>query len=91
MSTSLEILRSDLIAKARARHGANIRPTAGRSSLNQCFSVFNGKLVLWYNDESASTHIEAAHLSTAQSAAHTAGSAFPNTNDVPQPPTTHPN
>ena len=59
---SLVLLKSALIERARRKHG-KIKPCAGCATLEECFSVYNNELLLWYNDLSIdSTHLEHAPL-----------------------------
>ena len=49
--------KSQLIKQARKRHG-KIYPTRRKRNLMECFTVIDGKLILWYNTGDNSTHIE---------------------------------
>jgi hypothetical protein len=55
-------LKSALIARARKKHG-NIAPCGGCTSLDECFSIDENELLLWYNDLTIdSTHLERVPL-----------------------------
>lgn len=61
--TNIEHLKQTLIETAKVRHGQDITPCSGRPSLDECFSIINGRLYLWYNDaKTGSTHIVSADL-----------------------------
>ena len=47
---------NEMLAKAKAKHGPNIRPCHGKS-WKECLTEDLGRIIFWYNDENGSTHI----------------------------------
>lgn len=54
---TLDEVKADMINEARQKHGADIFPTARRSSLAECFNVFNDCFVFWFNLPNGSTSV----------------------------------
>lgn len=52
----MEDLKKTLIAEANSKF-QNIAPCRGPEDFSECFTVHNGKLVLWFNVEGNSTRI----------------------------------
>ncbi len=44
-----------LIAAAQIRHGQHLRPCGDRSSLWECFTVADSKILFWYNVKGSRT------------------------------------
>jgi hypothetical protein len=51
-----EMLRAEMLKKAVELHGT-IEPTRTRSSLEECFTTEDSKLILWFNDKSGTTKV----------------------------------
>jgi hypothetical protein len=54
-------LKKQMIAQAQSRHRC-IFPCYSCSSLEDSFTVENGKVIFWYNTEDHSTHLVVANL-----------------------------
>ena len=52
----MELLKNNLITKARRTHGI-ITPCSGKNSLRDCFTIEDDVLLFWYNCKSGSTHL----------------------------------
>lgn len=50
-----------LLRRARARHNT-IYPCAGKTRLEDCFTVCNNQCIFWFNTGDDSTHILSAPL-----------------------------
>jgi len=55
-------LKSHLINKARERY-RSIYPCHPKEDINECFTVEENKLLLWFNTEDNSTHLVSRELS----------------------------
>jgi hypothetical protein len=56
LQTVDELTRYLMIAEARKKHGDGITPCTSKSSLHDCFTVENGRVIFWYNTPDGSTH-----------------------------------
>jgi hypothetical protein len=52
----MESNREELLKQAMAIHG-RIEPTCTRSSLEDCFTTEDSKLIFWFNDASGTTKV----------------------------------
>jgi hypothetical protein len=57
----LEKTKTMLISEARKRYQA-ISPCGRRSSIEDCFSILDNCLVLWFNTNDNSTHVVVAEI-----------------------------
>jgi len=49
-------IKRELIARAIKRHGKISKVTTGRYMWSACFTVEDGKIWFWYNDQNEGTH-----------------------------------
>lgn len=61
-SPSREAFRDRLLERARARYGRNITYAGCRRSWDECLTFYGPVVILWFNDEAGSTHIEREQL-----------------------------
>ena len=53
------MLRRDLIKQAKKRH-SRIYPCGMKSSLRECFTELEDRMLLWYNTKDKNTHVAMA-------------------------------
>ena len=58
-----DTLCDQIVSEAQARYGL-ITPCIGRESIDECFMVDRGYLMLWINTQDKSTHIVRASIQT---------------------------
>lgn len=53
----MSAVREAMVKLAKVRFGKDLRPVRNHKSLDQCFTDYDGELILWFNTPDHSTHI----------------------------------